>query len=596
MSQTEFAATLSAAMKLFFDGAIDDAAVAYESARALDPAQSEPWVGLGDVHVARGDLTKAAEAYDEALKRNPANYAVALNLARVLAMLENFGASYYVLDHAEKLRPNDPGWIKLRLEIARNRRDWEAMRTLASDLARVAPEDATGWRDLATAFFEQGLHRDAVTAFEQVLNIEGRTGESLAQYAALAIQALDFDRAQSALDEAEAIEPQHPRVLSTRALLLTYQGRTQEAEDYCRRCIAADPTFMSVYPQLSVLRKGRLEDDEQARLKDYVRREDIAAGARSSASFVLAHSYDAAGDYDVAFAEYDVANKLAVTRNESESLYYNDEGLGAWTDSIIDVFRQGASNEAGSSETGPQPIFIVGLPRSGSTLIETMLAAHSQVSDGGEMPMMPQIFNEWLKQNHQRSDAVLTEEERKALAERYMAGVPADIASRFTDKNLLNIESAGMIAQIFPRAKIINIRRNPVESALSIWRHDLPKFWAYANRFDDIAARYGHYARLVDHFERTLGERFTTVQYEDFADNFEPRARALIDWCGLDWEDACANPQTARDVAATLSAVQVRGAIARTPERAPSYARHLGPLRAALEAAGIDLQTGALKG
>jgi tetratricopeptide (TPR) repeat protein len=508
-------------------------------------------------------------------------------------MIGNYGACYYVLDHAEKLRPADSAWVLARLEVARARRDWAAMETLATQLTRIAPLDATGWRDLAAAYFETGRHGDAVTAFERVLEIAGRSGESLAQYATLCIQALEFDKAQKAIDEAEALEPGNARVLSTKALLLTYQGRKDEAESYCRRCIEADPSFMSVYPQLSVLRDGRLEPDEQSRLKEYSRRDDIATAARSSASFVLAHSYDASGDINEAFAEYVEANRLAAERNVQEQIYYNHEGLDAWTDAIIDVFQSDAKLDAQAYHDGAQPIFIVGLPRSGSTLVESVLAAHSQVTDGGEMPMMPELFNNWLKANHQRSAAVLSEDERRAMAAQYMAGVRNPGEGRFTDKNLLNIEAAGLIAQIFPKAKIINIRRNPIENALSIWRHDLPKFWAYATSLSDTAARYGLYARLVDHFERTLGDRFITVQYEDFVDNFDARARELVAWCGLGWEEACAQPQESRDVAATLSAVQVRGEVARKGERAAAYAAHLAPLRDALFAAGVDVNTGA---
>lgn len=563
---------------------------------AANPAFAPAFLRLGHALVARQELREAAEAFDAALQLRPDDLATALILARALAATGNYGAAYHVLDHAEKIRPDDLETLRLRLEIARTRRDFSAMESLAGNLIRLAPDDPTGWRDLAAVFFEQGRYGDALTAFDRALTMMGKNGETLSQLAALAINALEFDRAERALAEAEALSPDHPRVLSTKALLLTYQGRKEEALDYCERCFRADPSFSGIYPQLSVLRNGRLEESEETAIRAYSEREDVAPGSRATASFVVAHSLDARGAIDAAFEQYREANRLAAERNRQDQISYDFVGHTAWTDAIIRVFNDPPAASGAPSDAGPGPIFIVGLPRSGSTLVESVIAAHSGVAAGGELPMMPNIFNKWLQENHRAGPASISPSERERHANAYMAGMPAAIEKdRFTDKNLLNIEAAGFIARIFPRAVIINVRRDPVEGGLSIWRHDMLKFWAYATNFEDIARRYGLYAKLVDHFERTLPGRFHTVQYEDFVREFDDRARRLINSCGLDWEESCGDFQKAREIAPTMSAMQVREEVSLKGDRARLYGAHLDPLRRALEEAGVDLDTGALK-
>lgn len=560
------------------------------------PAFAPAFRRLGKAHVDRQDLHAATDALDRALQLDPQDRETALLLARALAAVQNFGAAYYVLDHMDKIDANDLEAIRLRLEIARARRDFQAMDALAGRLTTLAPEDPQGWRDVATVHFENGRYVDALTALDRALAIEPRTAERLSQYASIAINALDFAKADAALTEAESLSPLNTQMLSTKALLLTYQGRSEEAEAYCRRCFDINPDFVGVYPQLSLLRKGWLSDEEERHIRGFSARADIAPGPRAIAAFVVAHSRDARGEVDAAFADYVNANALAAERNRNDEIKYDFPGHAGWTDAIIQVFPDAGDHGVASYHEGAQPIFVVGLPRCGSTLVESVISAHSSVDAGGEMSMMPNIFNRWFRDNYRAGVANIPDAGRAIIAGAYMKGIPARFTKqRFTDKNLLNIEAAGLIAQIFPSAKIINVRRNPVENGLSIWRQDMLKFWSWTMSFEDIARRYGLYAKLVDHFERSLPGRFHTVQYEDFVTGFDAGARRLISLCDLDWEDGCLKFQEARAIAPTISAVQVREEVGLKGDRANTYGARLDPLRRALEASGVDLATGALR-
>ncbi|MCB9955120.1 MAG: sulfotransferase [Caulobacterales bacterium] len=579
-------------------GRLADALASYKRALAAAPADAEArracsglLARIGAEHQAAGRLQQAADAFDSALMLDDRNLGHALQLARLLMALGNPPAARHVLAHAERLAPNERAVASLQADVARMLGDWPELERVAVKLAEMTKSDPAAWRAVANARVQQGRYGPALEAFEKAIH-KSPSAEDLVELARLALQALDFSRAEKAITEAEEIAPRSPAVLATKALLLTYQGKTQQAEEYCLRCLEIDPGFIQAYPQLSALRKGRLTPSEEEPLKVLVRNESASFAARATAGFVLAHSLDARGEVDLAFSEYERANSLSASRARAEGLVFDADGADAWTDHIIKTFRGAQARRAFAA---PTPIFIVGLPRSGSTLIESVLEAHSKVASAGEAPMLPPMFNAWLKARGIDNDGVLTEEERGRFVETYLAGAPTD-AAYFTDKNLLNIEAVGFAAQLFPSARFVNIRRNPLECGLAIYRQDFLKFWTFTTDLKSIGRRYTQYARLVAHWERHYPERFMTVQYETFTDNFEAEARRLVAFCGLEWEDACRDFQKAERVAATISAAQVREPVRRATARAEAYSKYLGPLREALAAGGVDLSTGALKG
>jgi len=556
------------------------------------PNRSLGWERLGEAHQAAGRFKAAAEAFDRALALDDRNIALALKLARALLAMKNFAGARQVLAYAERVDPNDLTVADLTTSAAAAMADWSAVERSAQKIVDAAPDSKPAWRTLARARAELGRYDEARGAFERALAGAARSPADLVHLARLSINALDFSRAGAALAEAEAATPDDPSVLAATALLLTYKGRAKEAEDYCLRCLKADPANLEAYPQLSALRQGRLTAEEEAPLKTISRSERAPPASRATASFILAHSLDARGDIDAAFSEYSYANGLSAEGARREGLIYDADGADGWAAHIIKTF-DGAPADVEAQEGAPAPIFIVGLPRSGSTLVESVLNAHSEVTAAGEAPMLPPLFNDWVKARGIDNDGVLAGDERRRFLAGYMAGAPRG-ALRFTDKNLLNIEAVGVIAQLFPAAKIVNVRRAPLECGLAIYRQDFLKFWTYATSLENIGRRYVQYARLTRHWERLYGERFITVQYETFTDHFETEATRLVAACDLAWEDACRDFQSAERIAATISAAQVREPVRKRSGRAAAYASYLGPLRAALEAAGVDLETGAL--
>jgi tetratricopeptide (TPR) repeat protein len=489
--------------------------------------------------------------------------------------------------------PDDPTILALRAEALIARRDWPSLDALALDWTRRQPDNVAGWRAGARAAFELGRYRGASDAFARVLALTTPTAADLTTYGSLCLHALDIDAAAAALDQAEALDPDYAELLSTRGLLNMYLGRFKEAEECCRRSLARNPDNVPAYTTLSRLRRGRLTDEDRDAVARLAQRPDLNLDYRIPAAFAIAHAHDANAQFDQAFHAYEYAHGLALERDRLEHRRYDRVYVDERRRRLIELSLEPALTKENSAG-GPVPIFIFGMPRSGTTLIESMLSAHSRIFACGERPTMRQILQALLA-----LDAAARAPDVSLLrdwAAAYMSQLPKiGGADHVTDKHPLNFEAVGLITRIFPDARLIHVRRNPIETGLSIYRQEFNKNWTFPHRLPDIGHYYGHYARLIAHWEQVLPGRITTIQYEDFARSFESQAPALVAACGLGWEPGCLDFQHTARAITTFSTVQARDPVAVTNGRARRYQRHLTALVAALEEAGIDLETGALR-
>lgn len=576
-------------------GQYDRAVKALEAAVKIDALRPNAWDKLGDVFVHRQNLVKAVEAYSTALALAPGTFPFAIKLARAQAALGRHDEAWQSLAEAAKIMPGHDGVFGLQTEILRAQRDWPALELVAGSWARAHPRNPAAWRAVSTAAFELGQHRYAAEAYTRVLQLGERNAQTLATLGGLLMHALEYESAQSALDESEKLDANLPDMLASKGLLLTYLGRFAEAEQYCRRALARDPELVHVFTNLSRLTRGKFNDDELKLLAHIAGRADKRYEQRIPAAFAYAHALDARGDAAAAFAAYQQANAIALERGAREGLRY-DPGEAARRVDAIQALVPAAPQQFVESQ-GPRPIFIVGMPRSGTTLIESVLSAHSRVNACGERPMMQQILRAALT----RADGGELGQPPAELLEQWVAAYRFEVPEHpgidhVTDKNPLNFEAIGLIVQLFPQARIVHVRRNPLETGLSIYRQEFNKFWTFANRLEDIGHFHGCYARLMRHWERILGNRLVTIQYERFVGDFQGNAKALVEACGLAWEPACASFQQAPRAIATFSTVQARDPVASQNVRAQRYRAHLDPLITALNAANVDLESGALRG
>ena len=546
-----------------------------------NPNHARAWDRAGDIAAHMNDEDRAAEGWARAFTLDLTFIPPALKLAQLQISLGRCDLALKVLNAALMQQPADETLLSLKCEAHTASRDWKALQATGSEWIANRPDSANGWRILSRAAFEQGRHIEACNAFVRVLGLTSTpSAADLAVYARLNLHALNYDTAAIALAGAEALEPENSDVLASRALLHMYFGRFAEADVCARRSVARDPQNVSAFSTLSRLHRGRLSDADNAAVLALARRADAHIDQRIPAAFIAGHAEDANGNIDTAMSHYQLAHDLARQRDKSEGRGYDPREV----EQRLQRLQELASMRLPTPPrlvNAPRPIFIVGMPRSGTTLVESVLAAHSRVIGLGERAMMQQIKRALLDldASGQAPDVATLQ----AWIASYYQDLP-DLggADHVTDKHPLNFESAGLISQLLSDAVIVHVRRDPVETCLSIYRQEFNKHWTFTHRFVDIAHYYSCYARLVAHWERTLGSRFVTIHYEDLAMNFRTAAPQLLAACGLEWEDSCLDFQSSPRPIATFSTVQARDPVRSGNGRAAKYEKFLGELRRGL--------------
>lgn len=596
MSRSTFIETLERGVTAHQAGRLDDALQAYRAALELKPndAEASSLCGLALLHSGKGE--EAMPLLQQAVDREPGQCSYRLNLAEGLAQTGKADRAMVELGLVIAVEPTNTQALSrfyaLESEALLARREWAKLYANGLAWTKVDPSSIAAWRGLSRGAFEDGRLREAAAAFARAIDLGKPTAADLTAHAGLCLKALELRAAGLSLERAEALDPDFPQMLATRALQLMYIGQFAQAEAYCRRALQRKPDFVPAYATLSRLRNGALENADLQMLYSIARRPDALPDHRVTALFTIAHAHDARGDFDSAFATYQGAHALAFERNLREQRVRDMAKDAARVEQIVKASQ--TLPEIAALDNGPRPIFVVGMPRSGSTLIESVLGAHSRVFACGERSAMRHVLRVLLGalQAGTAIDAALLQE----WARFYFRDLP-DIgnADHVTDKHPRNFEAAGLIARMLPNAVILHVRRNQVENCLSVYRHEFNRQWTFAHDLNDIANYYGRYAQLAAHWERTLPGRFVTIQYEDFVQNFATAAPRLVQACGLSWEPQCLEFQKVPRAIAAFATVQVRGPVALGNGRAQKYQKHLGSLRATLEAAGVDLETGALQ-
>ena len=574
-------------------GNLQEAISIVESLAAEHPRLWWVWDRLGELNVRAGRPAGAVEHFRRANDLRPNDPHLLLRWAR--AVLDSAGpaAAGPILATAARLAPTDERILGMQAEIHESAEDWASLRRIAHAWMTAHPQSPAPWRHAATALWQTGHRRQALRLHRAFLERGGGSATDLAEYGRLCAVALDYAEAARALDAAERQDAGCVPMLTAKAMLSMFQGRFDEALAYARRAIAADSRDVAAYKVLVRVNGAAIADKERAQLAFLAEDADLRLQDRITAAFALADCFDAQGDDDAAFPMYTRAHELCLERARNEGFAYNRARVRAQTDRFIAHFAD--APPVMRTQGHPVPIFIVGMPRSGTTMVESILGAHSRVKACGERDEMGLILQEFEAEVARGGSTQISDVARQRWREAYWREIPdPGDALAVTDKNPWNFEALGLILHLFPEARVIHVRRDPVETCLSIFRNEFARHVSFVNRLTDIGHYYGEYARLMAHWDGILGNRFLTVQYEDLVADVHAHAARILEFSGLDWENACANFWTSPHVVNTISSVQVRQPPSGFSGRRHRYARHLEPLIAALRDAGVHLESGAL--
>ncbi|MCE3289276.1 MAG: hypothetical protein K0R83_1288 [Caulobacter sp.] len=395
------------------------------------------------------------------------------------------------------------------------------------------------------------------------------------------------DEAERELFAALSLNPTYTPALLNLGNLFEDRGRREEALNAYLRLLEIDPNHAEGLARACSLRQALGPGDPAVeKLAAALQRKDLGPADRASLAFALGKVLDSVGEYDEAFAAYSGANRLS--QASAPTSRYDRKAQEDLVDTLIETYPAGVAEPAPATVQKP-PIFICGMFRSGSTLIEQVLASHSRVTSGGELDLLPAYVDDVIKPY---PDGLKGFSNRAAatLAQRYLSSLRKlfPTADLITDKRPGNFIHIGLIRQMMPGARIINTVRDPLDNILSVFFLHLHTQVSYALDLEDIAHYLAQERRLMAHWKSLWPDAILDVDYDAFVR--EPRAQTerLLAFCGLEWEDACLNFHLTDSNVRTASVWQVREPLyQRSSGRWRNYEKHLQPLKARLEEEGL---------
>jgi len=480
-------------------------------------------------HLYEGRLLKAEELCRAWLKKHPKD-------TEAMRLLAELGVRFGVLDDAEILLENavafEPGNVQLRLDyiqVLRKRQKFAAALEQARTLYEHDPENPLFQSHYAIECMQTGDYEQALALFDQVL-------ERL---------------------------PDDPATLTSRGHALKTFGRHEDAVASYRAASRVAPEHGDAFYALANLKTYTFSEDEFERMRAAEASPDLGFSQRIHLCFALGKAYEDRGEYGEAFTYYERGNAL----KKIETRYTADQ-----MDQELDAQKTFCTRElfeaqGGKGHAAPDPIFIVGLPRAGSTLLEQILASHSQVDGTLELPNILSLAHSLRGRSRltdrTRYPRILHELDAETLADygrRYIeeTSIHRKGAPFFTDKMPNNFRHVGLIKLILPNAKIIDARRHPMACCFSGFKQLFAEGQEFTYGLEEIGRYYRGYVELMDHWDAVLPGSVLRVIYEDVVDDLETQVRRLLDFCGLPFEEACLSFHETRREVRTASSEQVR--------------------------------------
>ncbi|HEY1935255.1 MAG TPA: tetratricopeptide repeat protein [Acetobacteraceae bacterium] len=606
-------------------GRLADAIARYRRAIVLKPDYADAHNNLGNALQRQGKLAEAAVHYRRAIDIEP-NYLQAHNsLANVLKAQDKLGDARVHYERAIALKPDAPELcVNLGNVLHRQGRFADA----ASQYERaivLQPDHADAYAGLGSALEQQGRADEAVAQYERALALDPDAAEVHVNLGNVLQGQGRLDAAARHYGRAIALRPAIAEAHNNLGNVFREQNRPDEAVAQYQRAIALKPDYAEAHSNLgnAYVAQGRAEAAQHAyqqaihhsartgvyyRHLFYVRRAvagdpgvaameklaqdmpSLPAKDQKELHFALGKAYADLGEHERAFRH--LLNGNLLKRRE---LVYDEAAVLGMLSRIQAVFTPELMHaRRGAADPSPVPVFIVGMPRSGTTLVEQILASHPKVFGAGERRELEQgvaalrVPNSGLPFPEIVPD--LSDDQLRRLGAGYLAAVGAGApwAARITDKMPANFSYLGLIRLALPNARIIHVRRDPIDTCLSCFALLFEVGQPYSYDLGELGRYYRAYAALMEHWRRALpAATMLEVRYEDIVADVEHQARRIVAHCGLEWDDACLAFYGTQRPIWTASATQVRQPIYRTSvgRRAP-YLAFLWPLMRELGLAG----------
>ncbi len=554
---------------------VEEAAGMLQQAVKLQAGDGDAWFNLGKALAMLGQGRAADEAFERSFELNPERKALALAVEhqqqgrpeRAERMLRELLRSH----------PENVDALRLLGALSLSAGRLQEAERLLRRTTQLAPAYAEAQLDLGRVYKEQHRLQAAIEAFEHAIALE--PGNFLTHFllGSVLSPAARTEDAIAAYRKVLELRPRHSGAWLGLGHALKTGGEQEAAIAAYRECLRLRPGSGEAWWSMANLKTYRLSDEDIAAMQyqlathkgqeqdDEAEHEDaegFSIQSRVNMLFALAKAYEDRGDDELAWHYYETGNS---TQRRQES--YDPVRTEVVNDEIISVFNpEFLEKNTGLGHPSNEPIFIIGLPRSGSTLLEQILASHSQVEGTSALPYISIIAN---TSGRNRADGLIYPRSlRDTSPEKWaeMGQTYLDLAEvhrsegkpRFIDKMPNNFPHVGLMHLVFPNAKIIDARRYPLDSTLSCYRQLFARGQSFVYDLTDIGEYFLQYQRMMDYWHEVLPGRVLTVQYEDMVMDFDAQVARLLNYCGLPFEDACTRFwETSRPVR-TASSEQVR--------------------------------------
>ena len=535
-------------------GQLNKAVKSFEKAVTFKPDYAEAHYNLGVVFKKLGQLDNAIKCYQEALAINPQYADAHNNFGNALQELGQLDEAVKCYKKALAYKPeyaeahHNLGIVLVELGQLDN-----AIKCYQEALA-INPQYADAHNNFGNALQELGQLDEAVKCYKKALAYKPEYAEAHHNLGIVLVELGQLDNAIKCYQEALAINPQYADAHNSFGNALQELGQLDEAVKCYEKALAYKPEYTEALLNLSGIKKYTANDPQISIMQSLYSRSDLNLSNRIHLCFALAKVNEDLGEQDELFEFLHEGNRL-----RKQELNYSLNSSQNQSSTVKKMFSSPPSLSYEPSTI--RPVFIVGMPRSGTTLVEQIIASHHAVHGAGELNNLSKFISPILKSHYTKNKSSLNEKDLLTMRKQYL-----DLLSSFkvpenviTDKMPLNFRFIGFILSAIPEAKIVHLKRDARATCWSIYKYYFGnKGNGFSYNLDDLAGFYGLYADLMDFWHQSFPDQIYDLCYEDLTTNQKEETRKLLEYCELDWDENCLNFHTSKRVVKTASALQVR--------------------------------------
>jgi tetratricopeptide (TPR) repeat protein len=602
-------------IQYFHEGRLEDAVTAFQQALRVEPNYADAHGNLGNIFYYQGRHDEAVASYRRAIELRPISAVFHGNLGNVLAELQRFKEAEVICREAVRLQPAEPGSLNSLGNALKGLGKLDEAAASYREALRIQPNFSYAHHNLGSVLSEQFRHTEAIESYQEAIRLKPDAPEYHLNLGKALHFRQRFEQAVACYRRALELRPDYADAHAGLSVVLTLLGKPEDAAACIQEAVRLKPNFPDAHRKLgdaqsqmgdfagaeasyrqaarldprltsslAWLLGGRLPEADVEILHQQVQRVPPVRNDHLCALHAgLAHLYDARKKYAEAAHHATQAKAIDKITRRDRGQAFDPADYARFIDAAIATFTPAFfAGVRGWGLESEVPVFVFGLPRSGTTLVEQILASHSQVHGAGEVGLTRQAYDQLMAMGHLDRDSL------PRIAESCLEDLQAHDhrAARVVDKMPENFRCLGLLAMLFPRARFIHCRRDLRDVAVSCWLSNFKQV-NWANDQETIAFYFGEYRRLMAHWRQVLPVPIVEVTYENVVADLEIEARRLVAACGLEWEPACLAFHQTRRAVLTASDTQVRQPIySRSVGRWRNYADALGPLFARLEDLG----------